>query len=178
MKMNIVLGRFQPLHKGHVHLIEAALALGEVTIAIGSSRAELGPDNPWTGDEREAMIRAWLDGREANIVQIADINDPPNWVAHARKFHGEGTLVTSDEGTRELYEEAGFPVHWVDLENRDSLEGWRVRTTLKMLSTVYEQDAMRAVMSASIPEKVVDWLIDNDGIHRLYTFSEGLEHAG
>ena len=124
------------------------------------------------------MMRAWLDGREAKIVQIPDINDPPNWVEHATKFHGEGVLVTSDESTKELYEESGFTVDWVDLSNRESFEGWRVRATLKMLSTVYETDAQKTVMLASIPSGVVDWLIENDALYRLYSMSRDLEHVG
>jgi hypothetical protein len=124
------------------------------------------------------MIRAWLDGREAEIVLIPDINDPPNWVKHATTYHGKGKLVTSDLATSELYADADFPVEWVDLSNRESYEGWRVRVTLKMLSTVYETDAQREVMKTSIPENVVNWLIENDALHRLYSMSQGLEHAG
>ena len=176
--MFIVLGRFQPFHNGHAHLLEAALALGPTTIAIGSSEAEMSMNNPWDADERAQMIREYLDGREAKIVQIPDINDPPNWVEHAKGFHGDGTLVTSDEETKNLYSESDFPVHWVDYSQRESLEGWRVRLTLKMLSTVYEQDGQKQVMLASIPEKVVNWLIDNDALHRLYSISQGLEHQG
>ncbi|MBG45137.1 MAG: hypothetical protein CMB76_01300 [Euryarchaeota archaeon] len=176
--MNIVLGRFQPFHRGHEHLVEVALGKGPTIIAIGSSEAELSMNNPWDADEREGMIRAWLDGREAKIVQIPDINDPPNWVEHATKFHGEGVLVTSDESTKELYEESGFTVDWVDLSNRESFEGWRVRATLKMLSTVYETDAQKTVMLASIPSGVVDWLIENDALYRLYSMSRDLEHVG
>ena len=176
--MNIVLGRFQPFHKGHAILLNAALELGPTIIAIGSSEAEPSLNNPWSAEERKQMISSWLKGRDADIVLIPDINDPPNWVEHAKSYHGEGTLVTSDKSTKELYEAAGFPVTWVDLMNRESYEGWRVRVTLKMLSTVYEVDAQREVMLASIPEEVVDWLIENDALHRLYSMSQGLEHAG
>ena len=176
--MFIVLGRFQPFHKGHELLVNAALEKGPVVIAIGSSQAEMSMNNPWAADEREAMIRAWLNGRDAQIVHIPDINDPPNWVEHATKFHGEGTLVTSDEPTKQLYEESGFDVDWVELSNRDSLEGWRVRATLKMLSTVYETEAQKEVMSVSIPVEVVDWLVENDALYRLYSMSRDVEHAG
>ena len=176
--MHIVLGRFQPFHKGHAILVEASLANGPTTIAIGSSQAEPSMNNPWTADEREEMIRQWLGDREAEIVQIPDINDPPNWVEHATQYHGEGVLVTSDEQTKELYQNSDFPVFWVDLQNRESFEGWRVRATLKMLSTVYETEAQKQVMQASIPMDVVNWLIDNDAIYRMYTMSRDLEHAG
>ena len=176
--MYIVLGRFQPFHKGHEHLINQALDLGPTVIAIGSSQVEMSMDNPWNADEREAMIRGWLGDRQAKIVKIPDINDPPNWVEHAKKFHGEGILVTSDASTKQLYEESDFDVHWVELENRESYEGWRVRVTLKMLSTVFELDAQKEVMKASIPESVVDWLVNNDALYRLYSMSQGTEHAG
>ena len=176
--MYVVLGRFQPFHKGHALLIEAALELGEVVIAIGSAQAGYEPENPWTSEERESMIRAWLGDRSASIVAIDDINDPPNWVDHATKFHGEGVLVTSDEATKKLYEDSGWDVNWVDLSNRDTLEGWRVRTTLKMLSTVYDDDAVKVVMSETIPEKVVDWLVENDALYRFYDMSKQIEHAG
>ncbi|MDP6870282.1 MAG: adenylyltransferase/cytidyltransferase family protein [Candidatus Poseidoniaceae archaeon] len=176
--MYIVLGRFQPFHKGHEYLIEKALDLGEVTIAIGSGQESWTLENPWSAEERESMIIAWLGDRHANIVQIDDINDPPNWVEHARKIHGSGTLVTSDVNTFELYSDSKFPVEFVELENRENLEGWRVRTTLKMLSTIGDLDAQRAIMQESIPDKVVDWLLDNDAIHRLYSISKGIEHAG
>ena len=49
--MHIVLGRFQPFHKGHAHLVEAAIAKGETTIAIGSSTSVQSMDNPWSVDE-------------------------------------------------------------------------------------------------------------------------------
>ena len=176
--MNIVLGRFQPFHKGHAYLVEAALELGPTIIAIGSSEAEITPQNPWNSSERESMIRDWLGEREAKIVLIPDINDPPNWVEHAKKYHGEGILVTSDDATRKLYDDAGFEVEWVDLSNRETYEGWRVRVTLKMLSTIYETDAQKEVMSVSIPKEVVDWLVENDALHRLYSMSLGMEHAG
>ena len=51
----IVLGRFQPFHKGHAAMIEGAISfLGvensdlTLRICIGSSQAEQSLDNPWT----------------------------------------------------------------------------------------------------------------------------------
>ena len=122
------------------------------------------------------MIETWLSANEksATIVGIEDINDPPNWVEHAKKFHGLGTLVTSDETTQRLYEDSQFPVSFVDLNNRENYEGWRVRQTLLMLSTVYEDEAVKAVLSASIPASVIDWLISNDAIFRLSTMVSGV----
>ena len=179
MSRYIVLGRFQPFHKGHEYLVNSALDLAggdELVIAIGSASKGWESNNPWTLEERTAMVKSWLNeqNRSATIIGINDINDPPNWVKHATEFHGEGVLVTSDEATKKLYEESAFPVEYVDLSNRENYEGWRVRQTLLMLSTVYEDEAVKAVLSASIPESVVDWLVDNDAIFRLSTMVSGV----
>ena len=116
MAKGIVLGRFQPFHKGHEHLVLQALdEFQEVTIAVGSSQEEWTTNNPFSFQERKSMIEAWAIEKSLNeritIVGIEDINDPPNWVEHASKTHGAGTLVTSDNGTKELYETAEVEVH-------------------------------------------------------------------
>jgi hypothetical protein len=125
------------------------------------------------------MIQAWANSHniEVEICMIEDINDPPNWVEHARTFHGDGTLVTSDKPTSILYNDAGFPVHDLPLEDRERFEGWRVRQTAKMLSTVYDDDAVREVLGSSVPSPVIEWLIENDALYRLSTFETGV-HAG
>ena len=38
------------------------------------------------------MIKAWLGNRDARIVEIDDINDPPRWVEHAKKISWRGNL--------------------------------------------------------------------------------------
>jgi cytidyltransferase-like protein len=78
----IVLGRFQPFHLGHARLVEAAVnhADGdEVVVAIGSAQAGWEANNPWTAEERQAMVEAWANstGTNVTVVCIEDINDPP-----------------------------------------------------------------------------------------------------
>ena len=179
MSRHIVLGRFQPFHKGHEYLVNSAFELAgdnEVMIAIGSASKGWESNNPWTLDERTEMVKSWLieQNKSATIVGINDINDPPNWVNHASESHGEGILVTSDEATKKLYEESDFTVEFVDLSNRENYEGWRVRQTLLMLSTVYDDEAVKEVLSATIPQSVIDWLVENDAIFRLSTMVSGV----
>ena len=178
----IVLGRFQPFHLGHAGLVLAAVehaAGDEVVVAIGSAQAAWEANNPWTAEERQAMVEAWSaeQGVELTVVQIEDINDPPNWVKHATSAHGTGTLVTSDGPTMDLYRAAGWDVHEVALSERDTLEGWRVRQTVRMLSTVMDDEASRTVLAPSVPSAVIEWLIDNDAMFRCSTFETGV-HAG
>ena len=48
----VVLGRFQPFHKGHQYLVEKALSLAkdsdEVIVAVGSSQSQYEPTYHWT----------------------------------------------------------------------------------------------------------------------------------
>ena len=182
MGKGIVLGRFQPFHNGHAYLLEHALSeFEQVTIAIGSAQEEWTADNPFSIQERTDMILSWATANEfqdnITIVGIDDINDPPNWVQHASEHHGEGTLVTSDEATKNLYEESGFSVHWVDLHEREQFEGWRIRQTCMMLSTVYDDEAARMVLLPSVPESIIEWLITNDGLYR-FSQINSTPHAG
>lgn len=55
----VVIGRFQPIHVGHVRLINQALEKARhVIVAIGSANAPRTPRNPFSFEERKALIRA------------------------------------------------------------------------------------------------------------------------
>ena len=184
----VVLGRFQPVNKGHALMIRAAeewrstnASDKELIIAIGSSNQPPSMRNPWSAGERSAMLEAWLGsaGIAAAIVEVPDIEDPPNWVSHAEKYHGSpGSLFTTDIGTAELYESSGWPVILGELEHRDSYEGWRVRATAHMMSTVHDEDAVRSVMGESVPESVVSHMLEEGSLGRLAFMGEGGEPVG
>ena len=179
MKKAIILGRFQPFHLGHAHLITSASKISEnIVVAIGSSEAEESMRNPWSSEEREDMIQKWSksSGIPVEITCIPDINDPPNWVSHATKYHGEGILVTSDEETADLYRSAGWDTQNIDMLERTSLEGWRIRATLKMLSTVNEEGALESVMKETLPAEVISWFLeDHYRIYKLSTIGPDVE---
>ena len=185
----VVLGRFQPFHRGHEALLFAAQEWRRsnapdlpLIIAIGSSNREESLQNPWSADERTAMVEAWLSEsgiQDVKIVSIPDIDDPPNWVAHAEQYHGSaGVFFTSDAPSAELYGVAGWQVVTTPLENRESFEGWRVRETARMLSTIGDEEAVRAVLSQTIPSVVVEYMVRNDALRRLAFLGEGGEPVG
>ena len=179
MSKIVVLGRFQPLHNGHTFLISAAAEYGEMlTVAIGSAQAPESVDNPWSAEERSEMVEVWAKSEEieVKVVCIPDIDDPPNWVAHASSYHGEGTLVTSDATTAELYRNAGWTVIDIQMTERQDLEGWRVRDTLKMLSTIDDDVAFASVMDNSLPPAIIAWFLeDNYRVYRLSTLGPDVE---
>ena len=186
----VVLGRFQPLHLGHTSLIKAAeewrlknSADSQLVLCIGSSNKPESMTNPWNYNEREEMIRSWLKNKQGfdnvKIVSIPDIDNPPMWVSHAEKYHGKnGSFFTSDSFSAELYSKAGWNVVKFPLEKRDQYEGWRVRATALMLSTINDDEAIRTVLSLSLPESTIDYLIKIDGFRRLAFLVEGGEPVG
>lgn len=55
----VYIGRFQPVHNGHIATMKVALKQAtKLVIVIGSANTPRDYDNPWTASEREAMIRA------------------------------------------------------------------------------------------------------------------------
>lgn len=186
----VVLGRFQPLHLGHTSLIKAAeewrlknSADSQLVLCIGSSNKPESMTNPWNYNEREEMIRSWLKNEQGfdnvKIVSIPDIDNPPMWVSHAEKYHGKnGSFFTSDSFSAELYSKAGWNVVKFPLEKRDQYEGWRVRATALMLSTINDDEAIRTVLSLSLPKSTIDYLIKIDGFRRLAFLVEGGEPVG
>jgi hypothetical protein len=46
-----------------------------------------------------------------------------------------------------------------------------------MLSTIDDFDAVREVLSSTLPKQIIDWLIEKDALYRLSTFQTGV-YAG
>ncbi len=182
----VVLGRFQPLHSGHAHLIGAAVQVAAdadlpLRIAVGSTNRPESIDDPWSFDERRGMIEAWAAAAdiEAEVVGVPDIDDPPRWVEHASRYHGgAGVIVTSDGSTAELYGAAGWRVERVEMATRDDLQGWRIRATMRMLSTITDEAAVRSVLQTTVPAVVIDWLLEANALRRLAFLGCGGEPVG
>ncbi|MEL0210065.1 MAG: adenylyltransferase/cytidyltransferase family protein, partial [Novosphingobium sp.] len=55
----VFIGRFQPLHTGHEHVIASTLEqVGRLIVLVGSANVARDPRNPFTYAEREAMLRS------------------------------------------------------------------------------------------------------------------------
>ena len=74
----IYIGRFQPFHRGHLHMVQGALAHADhLIILCGSADVARSSRNPWTVAEREAMIRAALTPEENARITLRPIHDDP-----------------------------------------------------------------------------------------------------
>ena len=82
-KLAAICGRFQPLHKGHIYMIQKALDVAEnVVVYIGSANKSGTPKNPFTYYARRDMILAALGpyagnlaGNDNNSLFIGALND-------------------------------------------------------------------------------------------------------
>ena len=84
----IYIGRFEPVHTGHLALLRHALASAHrVVVVIGSARQARSPKNPFTWQEREAMLRAALppaDNARLQVLPVRDYYDEAVWVRAVR----------------------------------------------------------------------------------------------
>jgi bifunctional NMN adenylyltransferase/nudix hydrolase len=89
MKTGIFIGRFQPVHQGHMHAIGiAASQVDKLYLLIGSANACRSIKNPWTYQERVNMIRSKLWTNHITNVELVPLNDYPyndtQWIADVR----------------------------------------------------------------------------------------------
>ncbi len=73
---SIFIGRFQPFHLAHYELVKEALNQAKTAIVVlGSYKSAPAPKNPWSGEEREAMMRDSLTPEENARVKVIMMRD-------------------------------------------------------------------------------------------------------
>lgn len=86
--VTVVIGRFQPFHNGHAMLLAHALqSAPRVVVVLGSSFHARSPKNPFTWQERAAMISGTLaahDRERVAYVQVRDYYDDRRWARAVR----------------------------------------------------------------------------------------------
>lgn len=72
----VLIGRFQPVHAGHLALLHEALRIApEVVVVLGSAHAARSVRNPFTWQERQALVRGALTPELAKRVRFAPVRD-------------------------------------------------------------------------------------------------------
>jgi bifunctional NMN adenylyltransferase/nudix hydrolase len=72
----VFIGRFQPLHLGHLHIMREALkSARQLLVLVGSPRGPRTFRNPFTYAERERMIRTALKAEELDRVKVLPVPD-------------------------------------------------------------------------------------------------------
>ncbi|MBW2997321.1 nicotinamide-nucleotide adenylyltransferase [Candidatus Woesearchaeota archaeon] len=114
--MILILGRFQPLHKGHLKVIEDAYKEDkDIVIAIGSAQVTDRKENPFSAEERKLMLEKTLEANniKAKIILVPDIACDDTYVGHVEEFVGDkpDKIITENEWTIDLFKKAGYDVH-------------------------------------------------------------------
>jgi nicotinamide-nucleotide adenylyltransferase len=134
----LVVGRFQPFHRGHLGLLEGILARRPdepVLLGIGSAQESYTRANPFTAGERFAMIEraaqeAKLDG--CRPVPIPDIDRHAMWVGYLESLLPPFDHVyTNNPLTKLLFERAEYAVETPPLIERGRFEGAAIRRRIE-----------------------------------------------
>jgi len=100
----VVIGRFQPLHAGHLVLIRKALSVApNVLILVGSSHQARTIKNPFSYEERHDMIVNSLDAEERTRVVV--------WALTDNLYSDDEWMLSVQESVKKA--KAAFQ-HWTD----------------------------------------------------------------
>lgn len=132
----LVIGRFQPFHKGHLYLIGKALSLAsKLSIGIGSSNV-VNEDNPLSYRIRRSMIltvfeKEGLQERLLKIVPIPDVPDDDEWLRITQKRVGPFAVsIGNNDWVNGIFKKASIPVIEVSYLKKSLYKG----TTIRMLA--------------------------------------------
>ncbi len=136
-KIALIVGRFQPFHKGHLFLIKKALEnANKIIIGIGSANIS-DVNNPIDFETRKKVIKAvfYKEGIEEKLVKVVPLDDFFNdqkWLDNLKKQVGEFDIALgNNEWTNNILKKAGYKVLKVDYYKRGEYEGWRIRKLIR-----------------------------------------------
>ncbi len=165
MKRALFIGRFQPIHKGHLKVIKDQILkrYTQVIIAIGSTQEDYTFKNPFTAEERFTMIKAALEeiglsSEKYFIVHVPDIPTNSLWPQWVKSLSPSFDVVfTGSPFIKILFELEGIKVIKHKLIDRKNLSGTEIRE--RMLNNKNWKELV-AKSTAKLIEKF-------DGVNRI-----------
>ncbi|MBY8985858.1 MAG: nicotinamide-nucleotide adenylyltransferase [Candidatus Lokiarchaeota archaeon] len=161
----LFIGRFQPLHHGHIHILMNILkSYKTVKIGIGSSQLSNTFNDPFTNIERQEFIKAALKKRRVftkryHLYDIPDIFNAKRWVDHVTSIVGEfDAIFSNSDWIRELFQNKGL----------------RVEKKIVIFKKKFNASSIRRLITKNnkswkplVPKEVVELIEKYDGINRL-----------
>ena len=162
MSVALLPGRFQPFHRGHLAIAQAAVADShELLVMIGSAQEAVTWENPFSAGERHAMVVAGMTAAGLSpraIVAVEDLNDYDRWVAHVVAQLGQFDCVYSANAlVQRLFGAAGYPVIAPELQNRQAWKGAAIRQALAVAGaweTALQPEVAALVQRYGGPERL------------------------
>ena len=158
----LLIGRFQPFHKGHLHAVKYILENHTfLYIGVGSALESHTKRNPFTFSERLEMILSTLDNEGIDrmryyVIPIPDSEFHGTWVSIVKLLVPDFDIVYSNDPlTRILMTEYGLNVYNIPFYKREIYSGEEFRRR------VVEGEDWREL----IPDKVYEY-ISRKGLHK------------
>jgi nicotinamide-nucleotide adenylyltransferase len=167
-KIALYIGRFQPLHHGHIYVLRAILKKHKkFKIGIGSSQASYTLSNPFTGIERKKFINAALTVRNIpsnrfKIYEITDIFNASEWVNHVISIVGGFDIVYSNsDWVRQLFYKKGYQTGKKIGIFKKKYNGTNVRKLIYKNNKEWKR---------LVPKEVANLIIEMNGIERIQDY--------
>jgi len=129
----LIVGRFQPFHKGHRYLLQQALSVADsIVIAVGSSNIQ-NEDNPMSYETRVEMLRLVLEQEHITdcaekIVPSPDFPDDATWLKTLVENTGSFQVALgNNDWTNAVLAAAGYNVLPVPFLDREIYQGQYIR---------------------------------------------------
>lgn len=131
-KNGIFIGRFQPIHQGHIHALGiAASQVDKLYIFVGSANQCRSIRNPWTYQERVNMIRSKLWAHRISNFEIVPLND----------YKYSDTQWMSDVRSTIEHYDLGSPILFGHLKDGNDYLKWFPELEFKSIESEYKINA-------------------------------------
>jgi len=161
----LFIGRFQPLHHGHIYVIKEILkTYKKIKIGIGSSQLSHTLNDPFSCEERKAFIRGALKKRNISpkkfeIYEIPDIFNAKKWVDHVISIVGEfNSVVSNSDWVRELFFKKGIKVEKKITIFKKKFNGNNIRKLIIQNNKKWK---------TLVPKEVVELIQKYNGLNRI-----------
>ncbi len=158
-KIALIIGRFQPFHLGHWHLIKRYHNAGFlIKIAIGSCEKSFKKDNPLTSIERKEIIENAM--REFKIKNyelyyVPDINKHSQYVNHVLKIVGKfDIIITGNPIVLKTFKDYKSKKPW----NIESFEEFSGRPGGEISASAIREIWLKSPSKKHLPKSTFDYL--------------------
>jgi len=166
VERGIIIGRFQPPHKGHIEISKQILReVDELIVGIGSAQESHTFENPFTAGERvlmltRALAEAKIDLSRVHLIPIPDVNNNAVWVSHVLSLSPPfSTVYSGNPLVRRLFKEAGFKTRAPPMFKRKEYWGTEIRDRMSKGGR-WEELVPKAVVGVMREIKAVERLKD------------------
>lgn len=162
----VLIGRFQPFHNGHAALLKSALENApKVVVVLGSSFRARSAKNPFTWQERAAMIANTLsaeDQARVSYVSVRDYYDDARWSGEVRTAVARSVPAAERVALIAYFKDASsyylnlFP-NWefVTVKEGSDIDATRIRRILFEAENI---DVSLSVVSDLVPAPIRQYL--------------------